>query len=89
MSQAHLSPYRLWGPQHRCLPGWMAAAVAAMTHADWKFIETVIEALRKRYPALQIELGRWCHERCALMNRPTPVQPSSRRPMRWTEAQRP
>ena len=36
-----------------------AAQIAAMTAADWKFIETVIAALRKRYPPLQIEVGRW------------------------------
>jgi hypothetical protein len=35
------------------------AHIAAMTAADWKYIETVIEALRKRYPALHIEVGHW------------------------------
>ena len=35
------------------------AQIAAMTAADWKYIETVIEALCERYPALHIEFGQW------------------------------
>ena len=31
----------------------------AMTDADFEFIETTIDALRKRYPALQIEVDPW------------------------------
>jgi len=37
----------------------MDAQIAAMTPADWKYIEIVIEALRERYPALHIEVGQW------------------------------
>jgi DNA-binding transcriptional ArsR family regulator len=31
----------------------------AMTDADFEFIETTIDALRKRYPAVQIEVDPW------------------------------
>jgi len=37
----------------------MNAQYDAMTEADFEYIETTIDALRKRYPALHIEVGRW------------------------------
>lgn len=37
----------------------MDAYLAAMTDADWQIIETIVEALRERYPGLHIEYGPW------------------------------